>query len=314
MMNYYQREDAIVWVTDLKELDLPFNSNQAMIPFLFSRYEVMDHTCDKCWKKTLSSRKADEWVAKKLATKKHANCNIEVIENNIAKDLDVDLSNVLGTESNGELWNTKYFKAPRDDYGNKFVPRKDLLTLKANISMIVEITGIELDKNIITKREEPMRLTVLLIKDAQGNTSKLTLFNAELADEFEVGTRLQLVDAQVNMRKQDGRGSSYGESTEYPDGLNVPRWGSLTIFSGEMPTPKPRIVAEVIAPVLEEAVRCEQEHCSKTCLTVGDEQFYCVNCDKELCAICIFEHKTNYSVSGLTCDNEICRGSRGANQ
>ena len=28
----------------------------------------------------------------------------------------------------------------------------------------------------------------------------------------------------------------------------------------------------------------------------------------------IFEHKANYSLSGLTCDNEICHGSRNDNQ
>ena len=63
-------------------------------------------------------------------------------------------------------------------------------------------------------------------------------------------------------------------------------------------------------------MNCEQVHCNKSC--VGDdpvnEQFYCVNCYKELCAVCIFEHKANYSLSGLTCDNEICHGSRNDNQ
>ena len=318
-MYNYQREDEIVWITELNSLDLPYNANRGGLPFLFSRYEAMDHTCDKCWKKTLSSRKAEEWKNKKLATKKHAKCNIEIIENNIVSKLDVDLSNVYGTDSNNEMWQTKYYKAPRDDFGNKFVPRKDLLTLKANISMVVEITAIEMDKNIITKKDEPMRLTVLEIKDRNGNQTKLTLFNASNADAYEVGIRLQLVDAQVNMRKQ---GTGY-EQTEYPDGLNIPRWGSLSIFSGDMPKPKvdEKTVGFAVTDdtvIEQKEIRCEQEHCSKTALkSVGNidaEQFYCVNCDKELCAICIYEHKTNYSLSGLTCDNEICRGSRGDNQ
>jgi HD-like signal output (HDOD) protein len=56
---------------------------------------------------------------------------------------------------------------------------------------------------------------------------------------------------------------------------------------------------------------CEQKNCSK----LGhkwdfDEQFYCVLCDMELCSICIFEHREAYSISGLKCDNQICRGSR----
>ena len=315
---YNQREDEIVWVTDLEQLELPYNANQGNIPFLFSRYDVMDHTCDKCWKKTLSSRKAEEWKQKKLATKKHAKCNIEIIEKNIVKDLDADLSNVLGTESNTQLWETKWYNAKRDEYHRKVdVPRKDLLTLKSNISMIVEITEIELDKNIITKKDEPMRLTVLNIKDRNGNLSKLTLFNALDADDYEVGVRLQLTDAQVNMRKVESR-HSYDAPTEYPDGLNIPRWGSLNIFSGEMPkavTPIESGFAVVESESIDtESVRCEQKHCSKSSTKKGDEQFFCVNCNMELCAICIYEHKANYSLSGLTCDNEICVGSRGDNQ
>ena len=61
---------------------------------------------------------------------------------------------------------------------------------------------------------------------------------------------------------------------------------------------------------------CEQKGCSKTCINdnPSNEQFYCFKCDKELCAICVFEHKKNYSISGLSCDNELCRGSRNDNQ
>lgn len=55
---------------------------------------------------------------------------------------------------------------------------------------------------------------------------------------------------------------------------------------------------------------CEQEHCPSTNET---EQYYCVNCDMELCPICIFEHRTNYSKSGKECDNEICIGGRADN-
>jgi hypothetical protein len=33
----------------------------------------------------------------------------------------------------------------------------------------------------------------------------------------------------------------------------------------------------------------------------------------ELCPICIFEHRTNYSKSGKECDNEICIGGRADN-
>ena len=55
---------------------------------------------------------------------------------------------------------------------------------------------------------------------------------------------------------------------------------------------------------------CEQEHCPST---NEFEQFYCVNCDMELCPICIYEHRRDYSKSGKTCDDEICFGTREEN-
>ena len=57
-------------------------------------------------------------------------------------------------------------------------------------------------------------------------------------------------------------------------------------------------------------INCEQEHCPST---NEFEQFYCVKCDMELCPICIYEHRTNYSKSGKTCDDEICFGTREEN-
>lgn len=57
-------------------------------------------------------------------------------------------------------------------------------------------------------------------------------------------------------------------------------------------------------------INCEQEHCPST---NEFEQFYCVNCDMELCPICVYEHRTNYSKSGKTCDDEICFGTREEN-
>ena len=54
-------------------------------------------------------------------------------------------------------------------------------------------------------------------------------------------------------------------------------------------------------------VVCEQ----KNCAGIGqDEQFYCVKCDMEICSVCRFEHMKGYSLSGLECDNELCRGNK----
>ena len=60
-----------------------------------------------------------------------------------------------------------------------------------------------------------------------------------------------------------------------------------------------------------EQVRCEQKHCAGR---GADTQFFCTKCNMELCSVCIFEHRTATSISGLSCDNEICYGSRKENQ
>jgi len=64
---------------------------------------------------------------------------------------------------------------------------------------------------------------------------------------------------------------------------------------------------------MTKTVNCEQNHCSESALNEGDYQYFCVKCNMELCGICIHEHKTGTSISGLTCDNEICYGSRSEN-
>lgn len=55
---------------------------------------------------------------------------------------------------------------------------------------------------------------------------------------------------------------------------------------------------------------CEQDKCSKSETT---EQYFCHTCNMELCGVCIYEHRGDYSLSGLKCDNDILRGSRAEN-
>ena len=66
----------------------------------------------------------------------------------------------------------------------------------------------------------------------------------------------------------------------------------------------------------QNSINCEQEHCNKRNLNLDprDYQYYCWKCDKELCCVCIFEHQTDKSLSGLTCDQEIFYGSRKQNR
>ena len=62
--------------------------------------------------------------------------------------------------------------------------------------------------------------------------------------------------------------------------------------------------------------RCEQVNCAELFPSEDnnevwlDGQYYCVKCDMELCPVCIFEHRTGTSLTGLKCDNEILRGGR----
>ncbi len=62
-------------------------------------------------------------------------------------------------------------------------------------------------------------------------------------------------------------------------------------------------------------INCEQNHCNKQNLNLDPREFqyFCCKCNMELCAVCIYEHKSDSSLSGLTCDDQICYGSRKQN-
>jgi len=334
----YNSDPEIIWIKDINQLNENYTFSNSMIPCIFARYNVVDHTCDRLWKKTLSLNKANEWVAKKLATKKHAKCKIDIEEDKLIDQVTIDLSNVLGTKSNWDRWENQPRK--RDCYDQPSIPRtiRDVLTVKSNISMIVKIDSVELDKNIITKKEESMRLTILNISDIYENKTTITLFNCEIADEFQEGKLVELKDAEVNMRTP--KDDPYGE--KHPDGMKIPKWGSISLYNGEWKKPvKEEINMEEVAnhfKELEEAtadldeynalveainsgkitqeqfdnqlgggVRCGQLHCARR---GQDEQFYCGKCDMELCSICRYEHMEGYSISGLKCDEYLIRGSR----
>ena len=301
-------ESKIVWITDLEQLESKYSFNGGSKSFIFARYVVIDRTCNKTLKKFMSRRKADEKVQKQLAYKKHANCTVDVVEENILSKLDIDFSNVLGSESNSARWANNFYEPRRTDNGFFKPTLRSLITLESNISMVAEIKEIELDKNIITKKEEQMRLTKLVLKDINNNVVSLTLFNCAIADDLKVGTRVQLTDAQVNFRKDQN--TRYDEKG-IPDGIVVPRWGSISIFTNEWI--KQEMVQNIMSEpiiLITKKVNCEQEHCA---VCGQDRQYFCFKCNKELCSVCIFEHRKNTSISGLECDNEILFGSRSDN-
>jgi hypothetical protein len=218
---YSPQESEIVWITDLEQLKGVYDFDLGFKPFIFARYSVVDHTCDKTLKKKfLSMNRAEERKQKQLATKKHAKCSIEIVENKIIDALDLDLSNVLGTDANMRRWETNFY-----NYSENRPTLEKLITIKDNISMTLKVTEVELDKNIITKNDKPMRLTKLGLQDKNGNGTVLIMFDSDIVDKIKIGDSLKLVDAQVNMRM-------YSDSNESrPDGLKIPPWGSVSILS-----------------------------------------------------------------------------------
>ena len=230
MYGYSNEESEIVWITNLNQLEDVYDFQQGHKPFIFSRYQVVDNTCEKILKKKfLSMKRAEAKKEKQLSYKKHAKCSVDIVEDKLIDKVDIDFSNVLGTESNARRWETNFyrFQSEQLDDGKFTRPTlNSLITVKDNISLIATVEEVEFDKNLITKQEKQMRLTKLMLKDKNGNMASVTLFDSDMADNVQVGTKLQLVDAQVNMRMPQN-----SNSDPLPDGLKIPPWGSISIFS-----------------------------------------------------------------------------------
>jgi len=299
------QESDIVWIDDLSKLNEKYVLRKGNKPFIFARFAVVDETHDKLVRKFMSIKRAEARVERQHQYKKHAKCTIKIVEENILAKVPIDFSNVFGTEANSQRWIKNFHEA-----SNPIL--KDLITIKSNINMVATISKISLDKNILTRNDEQMRLTKLELEDVNGNGTSLILFNSPIADKFEEGQRIELIDASTNMRKVE-RGESY------PEGINIPKWGSMKIltqkeFDVKAPSKEPEIsVADPVTENIPELVPvvCEQKNCAGR---GQDEQFYCYKCDKQLCSVCRFEHMKGYSISGLECDNEILYGNRMVNQ
>lgn len=304
------QESDIVWIDDLSKLNEKYVLSKGNKPFIFARFAVVDETHDKLVRKFMSIKRAEARVERQHQYKKHAKCTIKIVEENILAKVPIDFSNVFGTEANSQRWIKNFHEA-----SNPIL--KDLITIKSNINMVATISKISLDKNILTKtNNEEMRLTKLSLEDVNENRTELTLFNSPLADKFEEGQRIELIDASVNMRKQ-----MHGD--DYPEGINVPRWGSMKILTEEQYKEKiansPKIEKPIYIPAFSLSenipeqlpVVCEQKNCAGR---GQDQQFFCFKCNMELCSVCKFEHMKGYSLFGLECDNEILYGNRVVNQ
>jgi hypothetical protein len=293
--SYNDDQPRIVWITSKEQLLDKYPYEQMGLSMIFAKFEVYDHTCKKSIKMTASENKAKLWVEKKKATKKHAKCDIEIVTKDIQSEITYDIENIKGTEANYKLVNSLYER----QRSNEIIYNHEALVVEKNINIILKVKKIALDKNLLTKKNEEMRLTKIELVNDIGDEVTVTLFNNNIVDEgLKEGNIVKLKDAQVNMYQ------------EKPDGLNVPKWGSISIISGELP----KHIVKNPEPVKKEEtadVICEQDKCAN----IGqDRQFFCIKCDMQLCSVCIFEHKSGYSLSGKTCDNEILIGNRSENQ
>lgn len=228
-MSYYNERPSIIWIKSLDELGDPFvNGSLIGIPMLFSKKEVVDHTCEKTWKHCISQNKAEEALQKKKATKKHADCNIEIIDNPIQEQLTIEVQNIYGTHANRQLINNL------NDmwYNEQLVQKRDALTVQSNIDIVLQLENIVMDKMIVTKTGKEMRLTKLELKDWSGIV-EVTLFDSDIADNLEKDDYVELKQAQVNFYQ------------EVPQGLQIPRWGSIAKTTAPEPKErKPRFVVK----------------------------------------------------------------------
>ena len=280
---------------------------------VFAKYEVVDITHDnKIVAVKASPKTAEERKAKQLAYKKHAKCQVIVRENDIQAKLTLDLSNVFGTDASYKMVSDVEEKRRNSDFTWKPTIR-DLIIVDRNLNLELKVVGVEVDKNIITKKETEMRLTVLKVEDRKGNHTTITLFDNHICDKFDDPQKpnafVKLTNAEVNMRQRYDQ-SGYPEKEKFPEGLKIPSWSKIEVIGGFSELPEEQIPTTIDQAEDNSVVRCEQVHCSGH---GQNEQFFCVHCNMELCSVCIYEHKKDTSISGLECDNEICRGSRKAN-
>ena len=89
--------NPIHWVTTSDELDTEIQPSMMERPTVLATHKVVDHTCDKVHGNKGSLRKAEELLEKKRATKKHAKCEMEIVETNLSVGLVNSLADVYGT-------------------------------------------------------------------------------------------------------------------------------------------------------------------------------------------------------------------------
>ncbi len=304
-------EPEIVWIKNIDQLNDKFPYDSYYKKCVFAKYQVIDITHDnKIVAVKASPKTAEARKARQLAYKKHAKCEVIVRENDIQAKLTLDLSNVFGNDASYEMIRNVEKKQSQEF---KWYPSiRDLIIVDRNINMELKITKVDLDKFIITKIGKEMRLTILQVEDRNGNHTAITLFDNDVVDKISENQIIKITNAEVNMRK-------YADSEESrPEGLKIPSWAKLELISGfsevapsQIPEPLPQEIDHS-----EDPVRCEQTNCPDLIVgehrngVNGDLQFFCCKCNMELCPNCVHEHNSATSISGLTCDDQICHGSR----
>lgn len=311
--SYGYEKPSIVWVKTIDQLDEPYPYDEYYIKTVFAKYHIIDVTHDnKLVGVKASPKTAEEKKQKQLAYKKHKDCEVIVKEVDLQASLVLNLSNVFGTDACVNRVGKLY---------NQPTPLlRDNIIVDRNINMKLKVDKVEVDKNIITKTEKAMRLTVLNVSDVHGNTTSITLFDNDIVDKINTDelTIIKVTNAEVNMRKYNDH------DDPMPEGLKIPSWAKIEVADGfdisDTPSKSIQVPTQNKDPVvITGLVKCEQQFCARANTKLqrfasgADEQYFCTKCNMSLCNICIFEHRADTSLSGLTCDNEICRGSRSDN-
>lgn len=322
-----------LWITSKDQLDLPVADNEIqftynhsfygsssnpdthIVSFMIAQREVYDLTCNKSVKLCISANKADETICKKKATKKHSKCEFEIRDVLFADEIEYGFENLWGTSANNSLWMSYHIAKKYYNFQlGSFITRTSNITINARVVEIIT------DRFILTANNKQMRLTKYLCEDFRGQQETVTLFDFSDADKVEVGKTILKLD-KISMSHKDPK--------KYQMSFTIPKWGSVAITdsltSGKIQYESPLnyimdgvfnhdsnlLVKEEPKP--ESQVICEQPYCAG----VGkDRQFFCMNCDLQICSVCRFEHMKNTSVTNKNCDENgmILFGTRGENQ
>lgn len=219
MTSYYGQQDVgIVFIKSLEDLEKDADHHDYEAPFIFANYKVIDKTCNKELKFTVSLNKAEARKQRQLAYKKHAKCEVVIEELHLIDNLVVSVRDIYTTEEY-----MRKIRSLHDLPHEQAIKRSQVMALKNNINLNGTVKEIITDKDIGT-RNGLMRMMLIKFADSYGDTIEITLWGA-MAEGITEGATIEIRKAEIN-------------TYQYSNGLQVPRYGSVKITSvPEKPVP-----------------------------------------------------------------------------